>query len=256
LINRFHGFWSLGAFAGSLLAGAAAYLGTAPLTQFTTTGVVIAVASAWFLSNLPGRADRAVDPSLSPGAVAVTGALFALIAMSFAGVIAEGGTSDWSAIFLRELSHAGPGVAAAGFSGFTIAATLVRFRADQLTARTSRATVARAGAVIAVGGLALAIASPAIPTAIVGFSLVGMGTAVVLPLTFAAGANLGRTGTALALVMAATYAGTIAGPPLIGAAADHFGLRVAMGIPLGAAVAVVLLAGNLGMRAPVTPGRR
>jgi MFS family permease len=173
-------------------------------------------------------------------------AVLAIAVITFAGIIAEGGTSDWSAIFLRELSHANPGIAAVGFSGFAFAAMLVRFRADLLTARTSRATVARLGAVTAVAGLLLAIALPALPTAIAGFALVGMGTAVLMPIAFAAGANLGQSGTALALVMASAYAGTIAGPPLIGAAADHVGLRVAMAIPLLAILVVLALAGNLG----------
>src|SRR5207245_3992318 len=183
-----------------------------------------------------------------PKTIVLTAAVLGLVTMSFAAVIAEGGTSDWSALYLREISHANPGVAAAGFSGFTIAATLVRFRADLLTARTGQAAVARIGALMAVGGLALAIAFPWLPIAVAGFAIVGMGTAVVLPLAFAAGANLGRTGTSLALVMAATYAGTIAGPPLIGTAADHIGLRFAMAIPLVAAVAVLLLSGNLEIR--------
>jgi MFS family permease len=245
LINGFHGFWSLGAFLGSIVAGAAAYAGIAPLPQLIATGAVLAAIAVLFQHHLPHRAVQ-TPASMGAGAVALTGLFFALMAMSFTGVIAEGGTSDWSALYLRELSHANPGVAAAGFSGFTVAATLVRFRADILTARTSRALVARLGALLAAGGLVLAIALPRAPTAILGFTLVGMGTAVVLPLVFAASANLGRSGTALAVVMASTYAGTIAGPPLIGTTADHFGLRVAMGIPLLAALLVALLAGYLG----------
>jgi MFS family permease len=253
LINGLHGFWSLGAFAGSLVAGGAALVGIAPLPQFIATGLVVGAGSAWFLRRLPdlGQADQ--EHGSRAGTVALTAAVLGLIAMGFAGVIAEGGTSDWSALFLREVSHANPGVAAAGFSGFSIAAMLVRLRADLLTARMGQVAVARFGAVMAVGGLALAIAVPALPSAVAGFTLVGMGTAVILPLVFAAGANLGHTGTSLAIVMAAVYTGTIAGPPLIGAAADHFGLRLAMAIPLVASVAVLLLAGGLSPR-PVTSG--
>ncbi len=245
LINGLHGFWSLGAFAGSLVAGGAAYIGVTPLAQFISTGLVVALVSAWFLRGLPEIATVDAMPGVGPGTIALTAAVVSLVAMSFAGIIAEGGTSDWSALFLREVSHANPGVAAAGFSGFSIAAMLVRFRADLVTARIGRAALARLGAAMAVGGLVLAIAFPLLPVAIAGFTIVGMGTAVVLPLAFAAGANIGHTGTSLALVMAAAYAGTIAGPPLIGTAADHIGLRFAMAIPLVAALAVLLLAGNL-----------
>lgn len=241
LINGFHGFWSLGAVIGSAVAGVAAYFGVEPLTQFIAVGLAAAVASFWFLRFLPVYAEA--EPMAAGGAL--TAAVIAVCVMCFTGVIAEGGTSDWSPLFLRELSHASAGFAAAGFTGFALAATLVRFRADLLTARTSRLTVARIGAGLAVAGLAILILFPALPTALAGFALVGMGTAVTLPLAFAAGANLSPTGTPLALVMASTYAGTIVGPPTIGLAADHVGLRAAMAIPLVAAVVVLLLAGSL-----------
>ena len=252
LINGLHGYWSLGAFVGSLVAGGAALLGVPPLVQFMATGLVIAASSLWVLRGLGGLAAVSETPPAF-GGVLLTSTVAALAGMSFSGVIAEGGTSDWSALFLRELSHASPGVAAAGFSGFTIASTLVRLRADLLTARTNPQTVVRLGAILAAAGLLLAIALPALPTAIIGFALVGMGTAVLLPLTFAAGANLSRGGGALAIVMASTYAGTIAGPPLIGAAADHVGLRFAMFIPLVAALAVFLMGGTVGFPARGKP---
>jgi len=46
-------------------------------------------------------------------------------------------------------------------------------------------------------------------------------------------------------VMSSGYAGSVVGPGLIGHAADHFGLRVAMLIPLAGALVIALLAGNL-----------
>jgi MFS family permease len=110
---------------------------------------------------------------------------------------------------------------------------------------------------IAALGLALALAVPALPVAIIGFALVGMGTAVLMPLAFSAGANLGQSGTSLAMVLAAAYAGSIAGPAMIGTAADHFGLRIALTILVAAAVVVTALAGNLKANRPTpTPSRR
>ena len=72
-----------------------------------------------------------------------------------------------------------------------------------------------------------------------------MGCAVQVPLAFAAAANLGRSGTSLAIVFVTAYAGGIVAPALIGLTADHFGLRAAMLIPLVAALVVVSLAGSL-----------
>lgn len=246
LINGFHAYWSLGAFVGAVLAGGAAFAGVSPLPQFALAAIMAAAGSALFLRDLPDT--RAGAPRSAPsgaGRFWLTGFVVAVAAISFCSILVEGGTADWSPLYLKELSHATPGMAAGGFAAFALAATLVRFRADRLTAHTSPTTVARLGGLIAALGLTLATAVPALPGAITGFALVGLGTAVLVPLAFSAGANLGASGTALALVMAAGYAGSIAGPAMIGNVADGFGLRVALGIPLAAAIVIIALAGRL-----------
>src|SRR5712692_436119 len=219
LINGFHGFWSLGAIIGSVGAGLAAYFGIAPLAQFAAAGVIVAAATASFLRELPDtRSGAAGATPAGARRLWLRGAVVAVAAMAFSGFIVEGGSADWSTLYLRDLSHVNAGIAAAGYAAFSLAAMLTRFRADLLTARTSPVVVARLGAVVAACGLALA---------------------------FAAGANLGASGTALAVVMTSGYAGSIVGPALIGNAADRFGLRVAMLIPLAGAIGIAMLAGSL-----------
>jgi MFS family permease len=246
LINGFHAFWSLGAVVGALMAAVAAYFVIAPVAHFAAVAAVVAVASAWFLRDLPNTrsgAARVAPPGA--GRLWLTGPVVAVSVVSLAGFLVEGGTADWSTLYLRDLSHVNPGVAAAGYGGFMLAAMLTRFRADRLTARTSTVIVVRLGALLAAGGLVLAVSFPALGGAATGFALAGIGTAVILPLAFAAGANLGASGTALAVVMSSGYAGSVLGPALIGHTADHFGLRVAMLIPLAGALTIALLAGNL-----------
>jgi MFS family permease len=251
LINGFHAFWSLGAIVGSVAAGIAAYAAVSPMPQFIGAGLVAAGASAWFLRRLPDTSSGGaqVAPAGS-GRLWLGGAVAAVAMIAFCGILVEGGAGDWSALYLRDVSHASAGLAAAGFAGLALTSTVVRFRADRLTARTSPAVVARLGAFVAACGLMLAIAVPSVPGAVAGFALAGVGVAVLVPLAFSAAANLGRSGTALSVVLAVGYAGSIAGPALIGTTADHLGLRSAMGIPLVAAVAIVTLAGNLRRAAP------
>ena len=242
LINGFHGFWSLGALIGSVSAGAAAYAGVGPLPQFIAAGGLIALGSAAFLGDLPDTRSGAIHATfLAGGRLRLTGSVAAVAAIALCGILAEG-ASDWSALYLRELSRANEAVAAAGFALFWGAATLVRFRADLLTAYTSPAAVARLGALVAAIGIGLAVAFPALPGPLVGFTLAGVGTAALVPLAFSAAANLGQSGTALTLVTSTGYLGSVVGPALIGAAADHVGLRFAICIPLLAAVVVIFLA--------------
>ena len=246
LINGFHGFWSLGAILGSTAAGAAAYAGIGILPQLVAVAAVIGVGTASPLRALPDTRSAALRAGPGgAGRMWLTSAIVAVAAVAFCSILAEGGSADWSAIYLRELSHASPGVAAGGFAGFSLAAALVRFRADGLTSRLGATALARLGSLTAVLGLGLALAVPALPGAVLGFVLAGVGTAVLVPLAFTAAANLGRSGTALSIVIAAGYAGSIAGPALIGATADRAGLRVAMAIPLVAAAVIAVLAANL-----------
>ena len=255
LLNGFHGFWSLGAFLGALLAGGAARAGVQPLPQFALAAFIAVAGSAFFLRDLPDT--RSGAPRIAPpgaGRYSLTGFVIAVAAISFCAILVEGGGSDWSALYLREFSHADPGIAAGGFAAFALAATLVRFRADVLTARSSPSVVARLGALVAALGLTVAIAVPALPSAIVGFAMVGIGTAALVPLAFSAAANLGASGTALTLVLAVGYLGSVAGPAMIGTTADHVGLRVALGIPLVGALVVIALAGSLN-RGPADAGR-
>lgn len=243
LINSFHGFWSLGALVASLAASAAAYLNVTPAIHFAAAGVLIALGSAWALRDLPdtksGAAASLPDrlPKRPPG-----WDVMAVSVIAFCALIVEAGSSNWSSLFLRDVSHASAALAAIGLTSFLGATTIVRFLADSLTSLAGRAAVTRIGAVLAGAGLAVAIAVPSIPGAMTGFALSGMGTAVLIPLAFRAGANLGRSGTALAIVVSAGYAGSIVSPGLIGNTADRVGLRFAMLIPLLAAAVVAFLA--------------
>jgi fucose permease len=253
MLNGFHGFWSLGAVGGSIAAGVAAYLSVPPLEHFVVVALLVAVVSTPLLRALPNTTGGAepADPATTRRLMTRSALLLAVLV--FSAIIIEGGGADWSPLYLREYGHASQGLAAVGFAGFSVAMMAVRFQADRLTARTSATAVARLGALLAAVGFGIAIALPAVPSAIFGFVLVGTGVAVLVPLAFSAGANLGRSGSALTFVAAAGYAGSMAGPGLIGIVADHLGLRAALGIPLVASLAVVTLASSLRTAEGVQP---
>jgi fucose permease len=258
MINSFHGFWSLGALIGSVGAALAAGVGLGPLVHFAIVAVVIAVASVPLLTGLPDT--RSAAANILPSGTTrwrIGTAVGAVAAIAFLGILVESGGADWSAIYLRDFGHTGQGVAAIGYAAFAVAMTVVRFLADRLTARTSPGVVAGLGGLVAALGIGLAVAEPAPLVAIAGFALTGAGSAVLVPLAFSAAANLGRTGTALSVVMVAGYAGSIVGPFLIGATADRVGLRTALAIPLAAAVAVLATTAGIrpfGRRAGSTDG--
>jgi hypothetical protein len=80
---------------------------------------------------------------------------------------------------------------------------------------------------------------------VLGFTLFGLGLANMIPILFsAAGRAEGVTaGLGIAAVATAGYAGLLAGPPLIGIAAELIGLRLALFTILLGVLAVAVFAG-------------
>ena len=246
MINGFHGFWSLGFVVGGLGAAVAASLSISPLPHFAAVALVAGVASVPLVAGVPdtrGGAAAMLPSGTTRWAVGTTVA--AVAAMAFFAVMVESAGGNWGPIYLRDYGRTTLALAAVVGVAFSIAMTVVRFTADRLTARTSPAVVAALGAVVSILGIGLAVGFPAPVLSITGFTLVGAGCAVMVPLTFSAGANLGRTGTALTIVTAGGYAGSIVGPLVIGSTADRFGLRIALLIPMFAAVVVLATAFSL-----------
>ena len=256
MINGFHAYWSLGSIVGSVIAAGAAAVSLSPAIHFTAVALVLAAVSVPLLAALPDtKGGSATLVPTGTGRFAMGTALTVVAALAFLGIVVESGGGDWSAIYLRDFGHAPQDVAALGFAALSAAMTVVRFTADRLTAMSSPRVVAALSGLVSAAGFAVAIAFPSAPTAILGFALVGVGAAALVPLSFSAAANLDRDGNALSIVTAVGYASSIVSPPLIGAAADRFGLRLALLIPTAAGVGVLAMMAGTRVLSKRTPGR-
>jgi hypothetical protein len=87
------------------------------------------------------------------------------------------------------------------------------------------------------------VLTPHPAAAVAGFALAGLGSSVLIPLTFSAVGRLPGTSTAtlVSRLTTFTYTGILLGPALIGWSADQVGLAVTMTalIPLPLIVALV-----------------
>ncbi len=243
ILGACHGLFSLGGMAGAGLGAAAAALDVPLAAHFGTCGLVFAGA-VW----LQGRrvytpADAASAEDAGPVVALPVGPVAGLAALACAGLIVEGAMADWGAVFLHEVLMAAPDVAALGFAVFQGAMAAGRFAADPLTARVGDRRLVAGGAVLAALGLGTILAAPGVALAVLGFGVVGLGLAAVVPALFRAGSKapgLGP-GVGIAAVTSAGYAGFLGGPPALGALAEAFGLRASF-----AALVVLALALALG----------
>ncbi len=242
MINSFHGYWSLGSIVGSVLAVGAAAAAIPPAAHLTVVGVVLAFASIPLVAAVPDtRGGAAVLMAPGTGRWRIGAAVVVISVLALVAVVVEGAGGDWSAIYLRDSGNAVESVAALGFAAMSVAMTIVRFTADRLTAMTSVRVVAALGGLIAGLGFLVAIVFPAPAVAIAGFALVGAGSAVLFPLAMTAGSNMDAAGNTLSIATAVGYAGSLFAPPLIGSAADQFGLRLALLIPAFAGFVVFVM---------------
>ena len=164
--------------------------------------------------------------------------------MAFCSFLAEGASGDWSALYLHRSLGTSPPVAATAYAAFSIAMALGRLNGDWLTARLGAIVVLRFGGGLAAIGLAAALVFGQPTVAIVGFGLVGLGLANIVPTLFSA-AGRSRSSAprvAIAAVAFAGYSGIVAGPPLIGFAAQAFTLTRALVIVVACCVLIAVLA--------------
>jgi MFS family permease len=245
IMSSFHAFFSLGGAAGAAGAAFAMWLGVAGMGQVGTAagiGVIVILISAKGLLSPDPRSERPARVFGRP-----TPALLLLGGLAFAGLLAEGSMGDWSALYLRDSLAASSAAAAVGFAAFSLAMTIGRLTGDRVVARIGPVWALRISGGIATFGLAggLAIGTPI--AAIVGFGLVGLGIANIVPVLFsAAGRAAGSAvGSALAAVATPGYLGFLAGPPLIGLTAEHSSLGAGLGIVCAACALVAAGASKL-----------
>jgi predicted MFS family arabinose efflux permease len=240
LMSGFHGLYSVGGLLGAggmavLLKGGLTVLGAAVLVSL---GLLVL-----FLTHMRGLLPAAEDRGSAAGQMLAfpRGAVVALGILAFIVFLAEGAVLDWSAVLLRFTRNFEVETAGIGYAAFSLAMAAGRFAGDRLTALFGPLTVVRTGGLAAAAGFTLAVSAPWNEAAVAGFVLVGLGASNIVPVLFSAAGRLPDMPPSLAVPAVATlgYAGLLAGPALIGFAAEASTLPIALG---GVALLLVLVA--------------
>jgi len=222
IMSRLHATWSIGAFTGALVSAQVAAAGIGVLPEFTVVGMGLALGGIVLrFAMLPDRhaeGGRLRRP---------TGRLLLLGGLALFGLLAEGSATDWSGVYLRRTLESTEVMAALAVATFTGSMAFARLFGDKLTVLLGPGRLVSGGAALAALGLGLALAFATPWMAIVGFGLMGMGLAAVVPTLFrAAGSQPGiPSSVGIAAVSTMGYAGGLAGPPLIGTVAHVVTLR-------------------------------
>lgn len=243
IMASFHGMWSVGGIIGALYAAGVAEIDI-PLTVSLIavaifTAVVTLAAAPHFVAEQehdPGLVGQGLDLPWRPVLI------FGLVVLVF--YAADTGILTWSSVYLEDALDASATVAPLAYGAYQAGALLSRFGGDLLVRKVGTVAVVVAGTLTGMVGLTVVVTAPGPAVAIAGFFVVGLGLAILAPLSFAAVAAAvpaDARDIAIARMNIANYIGAILGGGLIGAAASADHLRWAFAIPL-ALLPVVLVA--------------
>jgi MFS family permease len=244
IMPRFHAGFSLGTVVGAGLSALAAAAGVAVSAQLFFTAALVAAVMAVvvrrFLPHRPLPAGEKPAMSVRQAWREPRTLLVGMIMLGFG--FTEGAANDWLAISLVDGYRTSETVGALGFGTFVTAMTLARLFGGYGIERWGRVVVLRLTAASAALGLLLVVSGAGFPLVLAGALLWGAGASLGFPIGMGAAADDPlRAAIRVSVAGSIGYGAFLAGPPLIGVLAEHFGVLrallvvfVAVGIGLAA----------------------
>ncbi|MEQ7801238.1 MFS transporter [Pedobacter sp. ASV1-7] len=251
IMSSLHGLFSVGGLFGALGLGFLMKLGLSPIAAAISIAFLLILIVSWnyrFLfdvhteKELIRKFSSETEQVNLKGISWLKGSIIFLGFMCFSVFLSEGAMLDWSAVFLDENKGINPEMAGIGYAAFSIAMATMRLLGDKIVSHLSGKTVVIGGSIIAASGIFLAILTPWIATSLLGFVLLGIGAANIVPVFFSEGGRIKNVPATIAIPAISTmgYAGQLAGPALLGFIAYQFSLNIAFAF-IGALMLIVAI---------------
>lgn len=250
IMNRAHAFWSIGFFSAGLFGAAMAQIGLSVQVHLALIVPISALGVATVLRDyVPSPARPNASGEAPPRFATPTPAILVLVAVTISAMLLEGASMDWSAIYMRDVYAATPFMQGFVVATFAFSQATTRFFADTFVDRSSPANVARALLCVLLVGCLFVYLAETEWLSLLGFALMGMGTAVIFPLAMSAAAQRHdrAASTNVAALAQISFTVFLLGPPLLGYVAQHFGIRSSFGIGLPLIAISLFTAGALGL---------
>ncbi|MDD9979033.1 MAG: MFS transporter, partial [Boseongicola sp.] len=190
VMNRAHALWSAGMLLASLVGVAARAL---PVSTALHLGLIAPLIIAGVLVALIPiePAPRAEDDrSERKGFAWPDGKTLILMLFALSAGIGQSGTQNWSVIFMDQNFGAPDWLDTLALPAYLGCLMISRLLSDGWIERFGQTRVIYAQSGAALFGLLLVIVSPGLWSALIGFALIGLGTAILFPMTITAAARI------------------------------------------------------------------
>ena len=222
IMSSMHAMWSVGCFCGaglfSVLAKAGLAIVTIAIIHCAIICVLALAASPYFLAYKGASNEK---PVAIPRGIVV---LFGILAcISF---LAEGAVMDWSGVFLTEAKGLDLSLAGIGYAIFSVAMLVIRFIGDKAVQVIGEQRICVFGAVIAGIGFLLVVLIDNFYLMPLGFILIGLGAANIVPVLYSLLKNQNDMpiNAAVTAITCMGYTGVILGPAVLGFIAHGAGI--------------------------------
>lgn len=247
LMSGFHGVCSLGGLAGVLGMTMLMGFGLAPLTgAVIVSAILLLIALLAVPFSLGAEPKTAVEETSSEQPAkkaAPTWAILGIGLICFVAFLSEGAAMDWSGIYLAtefSLPAAQTGLAYSFFAGLMV---LGRFSGHLIIQQFGEKNTILLSALLAATGLLTVVFAPVWQVVLVGYAILGLGSANIVPLMFS---RAGRQKTlashvALSYVSVFAYTGSLIGPALVGFGSEIIGLSLVFSVIAIGLLSIVIL---------------
>lgn len=231
IMTSFHGVWSIAGFIGALIGLLMIATNVTPHIHFCIMAVLITITCILvqrFLKSGTTVSSTAVKTEKKKTLIAKPNMILVQLGIiGFCSMAAEGAMFDWSGVYFKQVVHAPETLTILGYAAFMIMMATGRFMGDKLILKFGRQKLLRYSGLFIAGGLFLSVFLPYLPTATLGFLMVGLGVSSIVPMVYSAAGKVSNISpsVALASVSSISYLGFLMGPPLIGYIAELSSLR-------------------------------
>ena len=227
IMNRSHAYWSFGFLGAGIIGAGFSQLGISPFLHFVATTFVITIVTALLFIKYVAAKPRRESPPQKKLFVWPSKSIFFLVVFSLSAMLVEGASIDWSVIFMRDIFNTVPLISGLSLALAAIAQGIVRYFADQFVDQYGPEKVSFYSLNSMVLGVALVVFSPNPFTALLGFLLLGGGSAVIFPLAMSAAARDSEKTPEENVASLAQFVFVVflLAPPILGFIGEYFGLR-------------------------------
>ena len=232
ILSSFHGVWSVGTALGAGCGALMAKLQVGLFNHFIVVSIFCLAVILWASFNLISDNMSKIESNTEGGSTfrLPTKAIVPIGLIAFCGMTGEGSIADWSALYMNKEIGQSEAFSALTFGAFATAMTIGRIFGDYFTAKFGKRNMLIYNSLAAILGLSLALLT-AIPfVVLLGFFIVGLSLATIVPIVYSTAGNTEGVAPSVGIAMATTigYAGFFVGPPIIGYIADVFSLRIGL----------------------------